>query len=235
MLKKFLFLLIICCSYYTKNFSYAFAFSTSVPKTGTWLIAKYLELLLKKNPVLGNLANLAEGILPPIGQSEFLLNHIPFNQKTKQALSNGRGIIMMRDPRDTLISYYRYALIQKLPEASMSFNDFFYFFLRANPFKEFLPWEEEPNVLLVKFEDLIGPQGGGTLYAQLAIMQKIAYHFNIHITRAQLLEVCKNIYGNSPNFRIGKINQWKTVFTNEQKMNAREAFKDLLTHFNYEL
>jgi len=71
--------------------------------------------------------------------------------------------------------------------------------------------------LVVKFENLVGPIGGGDLDLQKLEIIKIANFLNISLDEQQINYICKNLWGNSLSFHKGKIGAWKNYFTKEIK------------------
>lgn len=88
-------------------------------------------------------------------------------------------------------------------------------------YKQFLPFIHTKKCLVVKFEDLVGPLGGGLEGVQLANIQQIAAHVGIKVDARQSKLIAEGLFGNSGTFREGKIDGWKKYFTPALK----EAFK----------
>jgi len=64
-------------------------------------------------------------------------------------------------------------------------------------------WFESPLVLPVKFEDLVGPKGGGSRKKQEETIKDICLYLGIDTKRAE--EIADSIYGGTHTFRSGKI------------------------------
>jgi len=82
-------------------------------------------------------------------------------------------------------------------------------------YKLYLKWMEARKFLTVKFEDLVGPNGGGSLETQLRTIKCIAEHLNIVRTDQDICNVAQNLFGKSSTFREGKIGSWRNHFTQE--------------------
>ncbi|MES2199189.1 MAG: sulfotransferase domain-containing protein [Chlamydiota bacterium] len=96
---------------------------------------------------------------------------------------------------------------------------------------------EEQDCLVCKYENLVGPRGGGTEDLQKEELRRIVAHLGFSAPESLLEDVASRLYGNEvdpfgegsfANFRStfhqGKVNNWKNFFTEEHK----EAFKQRL-------
>ena len=95
----------------------------------------------------------------------------------------------------------------------------------------------DPHILVCRFEDLVGPQGGGSAQLQKRTLQKIAEHIGTPMSPAEIDGLAARLYGNEENpfgegdfqnyqstFREGKIGSWQEAF----KPIHKEAFKKRL-------
>lgn len=103
-------------------------------------------------------------------------------------------------------------------------------------YKLYLPWMQSPKFCVLKFEDLIGPNGGGAIEVQIAEIQKIAAHLGMKCSSEQALQVSRALFGQSWTFREGKIGSWKEHFTPEVKalFKATPGACQLLKDLGYE-
>jgi len=88
-------------------------------------------------------------------------------------------------------------------------------------YKLFLPWMNAEKFYTVRFENLVGPQGGGNIESQYKEIKNIAQHLGVNRTEQEIKDIAKNLFGNAYTFREGKIDSWKQYFTPKVK----EAFK----------
>jgi len=165
--------------------------------------------------------------------NQYIQGHIPWHTELETLLAklNYRHFMIIRDPRAVLASLLSFILEarhtdmgahfleadfklmsppQRLnfileggyaPQAGVKVNSF------ATVYQSMLAWRGRPGCLLIRFEDLVGEQGGGYLVKQQAIVQKIALHLNMPFNNDRLLA---KIYDPSARtFRIGKIDSWK--------------------------
>ena len=100
-------------------------------------------------------------------------------------------------------------------------------------YESYLLWLENPNCLPIKFEDLIGPKGGGSLAAQTETLKKIAQH--LEITKEKIDFVRENLFGGTSTVRQGQIGAWKQHFTQKHKEIFKKVGGDnLLIQLGYE-
>jgi hypothetical protein len=102
-------------------------------------------------------------------------------------------------------------------------------------YQAYMPWTTRPKVLVVKFEDLVGPSGGGSSERQLRCIQEIGSHMGSALSpeRAQLLAA--TLFGESATFSEGKIGSWKQHFTQQMKdAFAKAGGIALLQRLGYE-
>jgi len=151
-------------------------------------------------------------------------------QKAEDYLNKGYKVFFnIRNPRDRLISC---ASVYKMNEkASASVQDLSLEFITgygqyrypgefrdlvhnfADQYKYYLPWLNFPGVLVVKFEDLIGPKGGGDLEKQKNEIKRIAKFLDIPLTERKLNFVINHLWGKTQSFRNPVIGKWKRYFT----------------------
>ena len=228
-----------------------YVYINSVPKCGTHLALKAVGLILDK-PFEGNsdIDNLSESKI--IYDKNFIYAaHIRYENiaKVNDFFENKprKDFLVIRDPRDFIVSYSYW--IKKNPEvwpdqSSLEINqliddwiqarntfaiydnyNFFYFDWLANNSKAFV----------IRFEDLIGSQGGGSDKKQLETLTKMMKYLGVKPTNKLLKHVKDNLFGDTGTFREGKIGAWKREFTDEQKVLFHEKYSDLLNRLGYSI
>lgn len=108
-------------------------------------------------------------------------------------------------------------------------------------------FSEDPSCLLCRYEDLVGPMGGGTQESQLEELKRIAKYLKLNVEESTLVEVGERLYGDDTDpfgkgelthfrstFKTGKIGKWKDVFTEEHKKAFKERLGDALIALGYE-
>lgn len=178
------------------------------------------------------------------------LFHMPFYLKFFKE-KNIKTIFIYRDPRDQIVSMAFYILPGKWwPKASqMPFDELIMNLITngsilnnlppmttgiQNLYEKYLPWLNETDVLSVRFEDLIGINGGGSVQSQLLTLRKIAHHVGIHISEEKLHEIMNEPFGNGMTFRDGQIGAWKKYFNKEHIKAFKDSAGDLLIKLGYE-
>ena len=160
---------------------------------------------------------------------------------------------ILRDPRDVVVSHVHYVTDMEpnhirhrfytevltsfderlstsslgLPDPELSFPD-----IRAR-FEPYLGWLDCPEVLTLRFEDLITDQE-----AELGSILKHALTrgFPVEIDRTAAIQILANSIDpqRSPTFRSGKVGGWRERFTDENKRIFKETSGDLLVRLGYE-
>jgi len=221
---------------YFNNLSLPNFILLTIPKTGTHLTGKIIALIIGKTIIDGSFINKSIDVW-----KEQLFEHtdiFPFchigagiNPLYKFCLENGfKAIINQRDTRDQMVASIFGQ--DKIAEASGIYNDFsmveklrqnmkgcfagpFCLFSGTDLYKEIK--RLQAIGLVVKFENLVGPKGGGDLYLQRLEINKIANYLNITLNEQQLNYICTNLWGYGDTFRKGIIGDWKNYFTEEIK------------------
>ena len=229
----------------------------SIPKSGTHLIAKFLKMLTNKNHGFAGHhikeKKYIQNLKVSWGKNTFCHCHLLYSERNEQLLkqNNIKLFLMIRDPRDQVISFAYYApkipgiwpqaknlsidqMIQELI-VSPSFYKALWPGIKGvnNFYRSFLPWMCAENVCVVKFEDLVGPQGGGTLEAQFAAMRMVANHLEMYPSDVVLFDIALRLFGKNT-FRAGQIGSWKTHFKEEHKKAFKEIAGQLLIDLGYE-
>lgn len=235
-------------------------FLASIPKCGTHLVKKCIALINHGNfnyPVR-TFFNACE---QDFKRGSHVLSHAPYNSALGELIieHNYKGIFMIRDPRDQVVSFIHFAQDSmkiwetlrsmpfeaavtswitdtKLIKAKGRFSDPIMdsFGNIADFYNHYLPWIDHPNFYTVRFENLIGAQGGGNDELQRQEIQNIAAHLSIELTDERLNKTVQELFGKSRTFRKGQIGSWRTKFTQEQKDIFKQCAGDLLIYLGYE-
>jgi len=233
----------------------------SVPKSGTHLLAKCIRSLTNGPAWTGAIDHFpadfyiaTQAKFNRVSQNEkHWVNHLFFNKEFIPHLKNNNAafFFIYRDPRDMVISMAYYMLVatdnwpnaQKLSmdERIMALITSGKIYNNTPPcknindlYQKYLPWMEAPHVCVLKFEDIVGPQGGGNLEAQLNSVQKIANHLGLSLSDNQILEKANTLFGSSGTFRKGQIGAWKKHFNEDHKIAFKEIAGQLLIDLGYE-
>ncbi len=98
--------------------------------------------------------------------------------------------------------------------------------------------ESYPQILFVKYEDLIGPKGGGSESKQIQTIHKIAHFLEIELEDAKVQKIAKEICGNTATYNVrqnkGQISEWQRRYTFEHIQAVQQHWNDYLLTFGYE-
>ncbi len=241
------FILILANLSFVDNFSgsYPHIYVNSIPKCGTHLLTQCVKLLT--NRPLWELPTgqmVADNSLPYPKNNEFFATHVVYSQAAVQTFNkrNFKTLFIYRDPRDQVVSWVYFIYeggfkkrrldnpLRKLPFSQLlttCIKDV------KNEYKKYLPWMKEKNCCTIRFEDLIGPQGGGSLERQIAAIKKIAEHLEVPLNDSKLKYCVNNLFGSTITFRSGKIGGWKTHFKSYHKDIFNASTGDLLKQLGY--
>ena len=176
------------------------------------------------------------------------LNHGKLMEQFTNLFTHYKRILMIRDPRDICIStvFYIEDELSQILGPTSSFDERLLLIIQSEPHlenslfnikkeaQEALAWMKDPLTTICRFENLCGPQGGGSLAAQKAEIIKVANTFHIQLNDDQLEKMAKNLWGSSHTFRKGQIGTWKMHFTPKHKEAFKERMGDILIQMGYE-
>lgn len=98
-----------------------------------------------------------------------------------------------------------------------------------------LPWLTDPSTLVVRFEDLIGPQGGGDPVKQLDTIKRIGAFVERPLGEEHAHAIAHKMYGKqSSTFRKGQIGDWPNHFSNAHRDAFKEVMGERLIALGYE-
>ena len=199
-----------------------------------------------------------------LAKSQYINGHIPYNAKVNKVLTdlNYHHVCIIRDPRAVTVSRLNFIfnsesakdiLPQGIPLKAdlepMSTTERINFLLEggyakkadlkihsfAHIYRSILAWNQDPNCLLVRFEDLIGEQGGGNNQKQLEKLMNLADHLKIPWNK-EIARQTKNVYDpKTRTFRVGNIHSWKTALEPADLARLTEYCEPLCREAGYEV
>jgi sulfotransferase 6B1 len=229
----------------------------SIPKCGTYLVKKLVTLLTGKQSdyreaVFGG-SLLVHNVNELHSNNKFTHDHLPYSADDEEILiaHDIKTIFIYRDPRDYAVSFAFYVVTNPFWNSieDLTFDgrlldliagDRIYGPLWPNIigvdhfYRAFLPWGNNQNFCTVRFEDLVGPLGGGSLQAQLSEIRKITSYLGYTVTPDELLELSKALFGGTATFRKGEIGSWRDHFTRAHTAAFKEVASRLLGDLGYE-
>lgn len=216
-------------------------FCVSIPKSGTHLLERALclhpALYRKAIPTVSD-ENIErwhglDGLLGRIRSGQVVMSHLRYRAGYQDALARRRtrSIFMVRDPRDIVVSQVHYvskrgdhrlharfaqepnvrdrlrlAIVGDAANGLPSIGD------RLGYFAGWL----DAGCLVVRFEELVGPQGGGERARQRACVAAIFDHVGVPSSEPAVDSVCDRLFSSdSPTFRAGRIGQWPEYLDDE--------------------
>jgi hypothetical protein len=87
---------------------------------------------------------------------------------------------------------------------------------------------------MVRFEDLVGPEGGGSEEAQRLAVGRVAKHLGVPVEERTIGLVGEKLFGAGRTFRRGQIGSWREEFTAEHERALEEAAGPLLAELGYQ-
>jgi len=212
----------------------------------------------EKNPVIIGLDlpvaishNWLEGKFSVLKTKEYMTGHANYSDHLYFLLHkyNIKVIQVIRDPRDVLISYVHY--VARTPShfiysfyKNLSFEDRIRFTLEGGKagdlyvesfpqmLKKVEEWVRKENIMVVKFEDLIGEKGGGSRLIQVRTIKDICTFLGV--MNVDYEKVVDNLFGGTHTFRKGKIGSWKEELSEELKTLIEEKIGDIVKRWGYE-
>jgi sulfotransferase 6B1 len=190
-------------------------------------------------------------------QGMFVTAHATFHPDFSDLVKQLRfkHILLLRDPRDIAVSHAFYIMQDTLhphhryyAETLKSDEERLMASIRGfeegvekplqpigEIFGAFLPWIHDRSTLVVRFEEMIGPRGGGSAKKQLDEIERIAGFVERPLDREGAHLIARNMYGKgSVTFRKGKLGDWQNHFTEAHKHAFKEVAGDLLIRLGYE-
>ncbi|KAL4604780.1 sulfotransferase 6B1-like [Arapaima gigas] len=226
----------------------------SYPKCGfNWMIG----VLLKITSAIGVKAEPKENFLPLIEfqkpEKQKYLSQVPSprlfgthmspdNIPSSFAAKKTKILVIFRNPKDTLVSYYHFCNSNPVLPTAESWDKFFEEFMRGDVcwgsyFDYALAWEkhmDDPNVMIVTFEEMKKDLTEG--------VRKVSRFFGFSLSEEQVQSISqesmfstmkdgsKEKYGKMVNvfFRKGEVGDWKNHFSEAQSQEMDAAFEKYL-------
>lgn len=167
-------------------------------------------------------------------------------------------LFIYRDPRALIWSHINhvfrlqaskyhayYTQTMKTPEACIPLviegaaahdADFPHFWLPdiRSYYDSFMAWTQYEHVLAIRFEDLVGEQGGGDANSQRHSVERTLQHIEYPYTPAILENIIQNLYSaESATFHKGKIDAWRDHFTDDHIRLFNDVSGNLLHELGY--
>jgi hypothetical protein len=235
--------------------------SISLPKAGTHLLERavclhprlHRKMLATVWPEALERWQGLSGLLDTLAPGQVVVAHLPFELDYPAVIEAGgvRALFLTRDPRDIVLSQAHYA-VQKpdhpFHQAFAGQTDLrgrVLVAIEGDPatglpsigdrLERYVGWLRGPAET-VRFEDLIGPNGGGDAARQRDAVERIYRHLGFDVDAALVERVCGELFSDaSPTFRKGAIGGWRERFDDElsERFSARVS-DERLRAYGYE-
>ena len=252
------------------HLNYPKVLANSMPKSGTYLLARTLELLgfrhgrhLDIGPYEGIEMMSPEHIMKAkeffrsIRPGFFATSHFYFYPELAKLIEKFgvKAITIIRDPRDVCVSDVFYILKSQDHRLHQIYTELtpderLMASIKGLPsekcgggppskdigfhFRHYVGWLNYQNGLIIRFEDLIGAQGGGSEQRQRECLNKIIEFLGLNIS-PEVKEKIRHLifWEKSKTFRKGSIGSWKEHFKPEHIKAFEEVAGDILEIFGY--
>jgi hypothetical protein len=87
-----------------------------------------------------------------------------------------------------------------------------------------------PNVLKLRFEDLVGEGGGGSQMSQVEAIDSWVKFLAIDVP---VEELTQGLFGGTPTFNTGRVDSWRDVFQEHHRKAFEREFGDVLEDYGY--
>jgi Sulfotransferase domain len=196
--------------------------------------------------------------LAAVATGQYASAHLPAIEGIDQPIHDlgFRHVLIVRDPRDSVVSDLHYitrfaahplhpqlmsmatdsdrltAIITGLPDRRDGQP---LLEPMAHRLQSYLPWLRDPQTLCVRFEDLIGPHGGGDVVAQRRAIKSVAEHVGRPLRSADIESVAARVWSpSSSTFRRGSIGDWRDAFTDAHRELVDASAGPQLAALGYE-
>jgi hypothetical protein len=196
--------------------------------------------------------------LERVNKGQYATGHFPFVPGLPELLDElgYRSLLMIRDPRDVVVSAQHYVLEMPGHDLHRRFAERYATederiaatiagFAAdehgrgqapiGERLERFVPWLTTPGVLVVRFEDLIGAGGGGSREAQERTVAAVARHAGRTLDPARVSAVADRVWSDrSSTFRQGRAGGWRERLTPEHVRLFKEHAGRALIELGYE-
>lgn len=103
-------------------------------------------------------------------------------------------------------------------------------------YESFGRWVTEGGACLVRYENLVGPMGGGNLENQKQDVIKMFRFLNMPIDDKSVNQIISTAYNNKEiNFRKGKVGGWRDHFSSQTIQTFSSVAAETLVNWGYEM
>ena len=196
--------------------------------------------------------------LRSVNGGQFMTGHFPHTPGLCRELDDlgYASVVIMRDPRDILVSSQFYVqrmrdhdLHRRFTESLETTDDRLMALITGfsadeygrgqasigDRLERFMGWWTAPGVLTVRFEDLVGPAGGGHADVQQRTVAEVARHAGRPLTPQSVARVAEAVWSSkSSTFRSGVAGGWREHFGAEHVAAFKRVAGHHLVRLGYE-
>lgn len=99
----------------------------------------------------------------------------------------------------------------------------------------FKGWTNAHGVLTLRFEDLVGPKGGGSLERQIKAILELSEHIGVPLTADDAKRIGETMFGTGLTFRRGQMGAWKKYFDEKMLEDLDAGAGDAVRLMGYDL
>jgi hypothetical protein len=234
-------------------------FCVSIPKAGTHLLERALclhpRLYRKLLPTVSE-ENIDRWggfgpLLSKVGPGEVVTSHLRFSPAYPDVLARSgvSGVFLVRDPHDIVVSQVHYVakradhrlhgVFSEQEDARAKLRLAIGGSADANAPSigdrlDFFAGWLDAGCLVVRFEDLVGPGGGGDARRQRDAIASLYRHVGLPLDERGVASICERLFSSdSPTFRKGSIGGWRGTFDTELEALFDEVVGDRALPYGY--
>lgn len=232
--------LVVICLLFSNAFAEKKVVFFTIPRAGTHLLKKAVETLAQERVGWVFSKNLEETVLQ--SPNRYFITHITSDQVPDEELFT--SVLLVRDPRDVMVSFLHHMMghnrwffgsqLKIKDVGSRTVDDLMAEVLQYPTYSPgdgvlyAAKWMGNPAVTVIRFEDLVGVEGGGSLEAQEAALGRLAECMGLE------LGVHPSLFGRSWGFRNGQIGEWEEIFSAENKQLCKKLYGQAIVELGYE-
>ena len=239
--------------------------ANSIPKSGTNLLLRALYLTRRytrtfRRTLQSSHDSEALSAIRGISPGKFLASHLKYSEALTSPLSeySTRHVLMVRVPRDMAVSIANY--ITKIDKkhrlhdyfchqlttdadrisaaikgiSSQCLNDRESLSLK-NHLDGYSEWQKTENILVLRFEDLIGEAGGSSTNVQRECLTELYQYLGFTLSNQEMSAIQRQLYSSaSRTFHRGQIGTWKGTL-NSRHLEEISKMSGLMEDWGYHL
>jgi hypothetical protein len=192
--------------------------------------------------------------LAAVEPGQFSRGHVRYSEYFANLLVTGglRSIHVIRDPRDVAVSHAHYMMARPRHPFHRHYRELgdwtarLAFSITGGPvpgvgfltslagrYRLMEGWARDPQVLQVRFEDLVGSAGGGDDQSQHEAIAEILQFVGQEPRAETVSQIVDTLFGGTSTFRQGQIGGWQEAFEPAHIDLFRSQANDLLERWGY--